>query len=351
MCSKPTRSSLRLRSKRKNANSNTKSTISSTTTTSTKRPSRRKTRTKTRKHKYISLQRDLSSNDSSTINSPESAESTHQQLLNFFKEEEKEEENNNVVAYNFFDCTQETTSLNGLIGCTTAAVVLSSEEGGDSRVCPSLTYGYSDGGGTSLRTTTSSLELERSALRGGGGGGEREVREEKWVCYEEVTSCTVPSSDEYGIKKVIKKESGEENGSGRRRLLLSLKLDYDEIMNAWSDKGPFYINHQHHHGVGDESQIVPDLLDDILGWRDSGTTNNVFLDVGNVPLLRVPEDGDSVMDGADGEVWKLAHREARVLRYKEKRQNRLFSKRIRYEVRKLNAEKRPRIKGRFVKRS
>ncbi|XP_075522275.1 zinc finger protein CONSTANS-LIKE 16-like [Primulina tabacum] len=44
-------------------------------------------------------------------------------------------------------------------------------------------------------------------------------------------------------------------------------------------------------------------------------------------------------------------REARVSRYREKRQNRLFSKKIRYEVRKLNAEKRPRMKGRFVKRA
>lgn len=37
-------------------------------------------------------------------------------------------------------------------------------------------------------------------------------------------------------------------------------------------------------------------------------------------------------------------REASVLRYKEKRQNRLFSKKIRYQVRKLNADKRPRFK-------
>ncbi|CAH2038705.1 unnamed protein product [Thlaspi arvense] len=43
-------------------------------------------------------------------------------------------------------------------------------------------------------------------------------------------------------------------------------------------------------------------------------------------------------------------REASVLRYKEKRQSRLFSKKIRYQVRKLNADKRPRFKGRFVKR-
>jgi hypothetical protein len=44
-------------------------------------------------------------------------------------------------------------------------------------------------------------------------------------------------------------------------------------------------------------------------------------------------------------------REARVSRYREKRRARLFSKKIRYEVRKLNAEKRPRMKGRFVKRA
>lgn len=44
-------------------------------------------------------------------------------------------------------------------------------------------------------------------------------------------------------------------------------------------------------------------------------------------------------------------REARVSRYREKRRTRLFSKKIRYEVRKLNAEKRPRMKGRFVKRA
>ncbi|KAJ1280890.1 hypothetical protein BS78_04G266800 [Paspalum vaginatum] len=45
-----------------------------------------------------------------------------------------------------------------------------------------------------------------------------------------------------------------------------------------------------------------------------------------------------------------AGREARVTRYREKRRTRLFAKKIRYEVRKLNAEKRPRMKGRFVKR-
>ncbi|KAI7756567.1 hypothetical protein M8C21_009877 [Ambrosia artemisiifolia] len=43
-------------------------------------------------------------------------------------------------------------------------------------------------------------------------------------------------------------------------------------------------------------------------------------------------------------------REARVLRYKEKRKNRKFEKTIRYASRKAYAETRPRIKGRFAKR-
>lgn len=38
-------------------------------------------------------------------------------------------------------------------------------------------------------------------------------------------------------------------------------------------------------------------------------------------------------------------REASVLRYKEKRRTRLFSKKIRYQVRKVNADRRPRIKA------
>ncbi|KAL0424545.1 UNVERIFIED_CONTAM: Zinc finger protein CONSTANS-LIKE 2 [Sesamum radiatum] len=44
-------------------------------------------------------------------------------------------------------------------------------------------------------------------------------------------------------------------------------------------------------------------------------------------------------------------REARVLRYREKKKNRKFEKTIRYASRKAYAETRPRIKGRFAKRS
>jgi hypothetical protein len=58
------------------------------------------------------------------------------------------------------------------------------------------------------------------------------------------------------------------------------------------------------------------------------------------PTLMVPP-------GGPGETMA---REARVMRYKEKRKNRKFEKTIRYASRKAYAESRPRVKGRFAKR-
>ncbi|XP_059637513.1 protein CHLOROPLAST IMPORT APPARATUS 2-like [Cornus florida] len=94
---------------------------------------------------------------------------------------------------------------------------------------------------------------------------------------------------------------------------LLLKLNYDDVLNAWSDReSPF-------------SDEVP----------GSGLPGN---DV-NARLAQI--DLFSESGGL---------REASVLRYKEKRRTRLFSRKIRYQVRKVNADRRPRMKGRFVRR-
>ncbi|KAL2317444.1 hypothetical protein Fmac_031320 [Flemingia macrophylla] len=96
-----------------------------------------------------------------------------------------------------------------------------------------------------------------------------------------------------------------------KMVALNLNLNYQDVLDAWSDRGSLWAD--------DCSLSYP-------------SNNGNYM--GEVPVLEEEK----------------ARREASVLRYKEKRQNRLFSKKIRYQVRKLNADKRPRIKGRFVKR-
>ncbi|KAG2310768.1 hypothetical protein Bca4012_025280 [Brassica carinata] len=131
--------------------------------------------------------------------------------------------------------------------------------------------------------------------------GEKSKKKKK-----KVAAATVPLTESKSVES--SKEETEERSSGHPML----RLDYDGVLEAWSDKTtPF----------GDE----------ILGSEVTGA------DV-NARLAQIDLFGDSGV------------REASVLRYKEKRQNRLFSKKIRYQVRKLNADQRPRVKGRFVRR-
>ncbi|XP_073118282.1 uncharacterized protein [Elaeis guineensis] len=147
--------------------------------------------------------------------------------------------------------------------------------------------------------------LARRALRG----------RERWVyCCSSAASSSSPD-------KLTSSGAGVDPSCGAPHAL-SLKLDYEEVLTAWSGRGSFYID-------GDGPQVVPDL---------HHTTSPVLVEVRSTGW-RVPESEREV-----------GNREARVMRYKEKRRSRLFSKRIRYEVRKLDAEKRPRSKGRFVKR-
>ncbi|KAM2657701.1 hypothetical protein EV1_013032 [Malus domestica] len=94
---------------------------------------------------------------------------------------------------------------------------------------------------------------------------------------------------------------------------LKLKLDYDDVLNAWSDKAsPFSEEMPGSDAAGNDVAARLAQID-------------LFSDVGGL-------------------------REASVLRYKEKRRTRLFTKKIRYQVRKVNADQRPRMKGRFVRR-
>ncbi|KAL0865348.1 hypothetical protein Bca101_044466 [Brassica carinata] len=134
--------------------------------------------------------------------------------------------------------------------------------------------------------------------------------------------------DEEDVKEEEKSLSTDHEGSSSgfwdnmstdyedRELGLKLNLNHQEVIDAWSDR---------------RQQPL---------WTD----NSMLIAPANA-LYCVQRGEVPVMDED-----RNTRREASVLRYKEKRQSRLFSKKIRYQVRKLNADKRPRFKGRFVKR-
>ncbi|KAK7343398.1 hypothetical protein VNO77_12105 [Canavalia gladiata] len=125
------------------------------------------------------------------------------------------------------------------------------------------------------------------------------------------------------------KKVDEHNDDTTHRNKISLQLDYEAVIDAWSaQKSPWTTGHR------------PDFDPHHCWPQCMGTCgtelHQPYGELGGFGCHPVMTDGG---------------REARVSRYREKRRTRLFSKKIRYEVRKLNAEKRPRMKGRFVKRA
>ncbi|XP_052179385.1 zinc finger protein CONSTANS-LIKE 16-like [Diospyros lotus] len=124
-------------------------------------------------------------------------------------------------------------------------------------------------------------------------------------------------------KAMLKSECKAEE---ERKMLL--RLNHEAVISAWASHGSPWT-------TGSRPEFNPnDCWPDFMGSCYGGSSSHLY-----------GGEGSQLMRGGD------EGREARVSRYREKRRTRLFSKKIRYEVRKLNAEKRPRMKGRFVKRS
>ncbi|XP_022753891.1 zinc finger protein CONSTANS-LIKE 7-like [Durio zibethinus] len=139
-------------------------------------------------------------------------------------------------------------------------------------------------------------------------GGEEEDEEDERDKKVYTGKFFFKEESEYG--KVVKKENLGFWEDDEKRVSLNLNLNYQDVLEAWSDRGPPWAD----------------------DYSISMASNGYYM--GEVPVMEE----------------ERTRREASVLRYKEKRQTRLFSKKIRYQVRKLNADKRPRLKGRFVKR-
>ncbi|KAG8366917.1 hypothetical protein BUALT_Bualt16G0017800 [Buddleja alternifolia] len=311
----------------------------------------RKSRSKAKKPKFLSLRLQFPANESEEIKRSSEMRSaggggggaSKSKQLELFPlhpeinqvEDRDSNDHENDVAFFFSAADGGATSLTGLLDASASAAAASNSShinnnNNNSRIndlspsSASLTYAY---GGEDREDRAA---LERNALR----NRERDSSEEKWVCYTEVVERKVKKEEEVTSSAV------DRTAQIRR---LSLKLDYQEIMNAWSNKGPLYID------SSDTSQIVPDISDDFLSHEGS---NNGMMNWGcNAGVWTVPEMAGEIENGEMSmrreEELKMEQREASVLRYKEKRQNRLFSRTIRYQVRKLNAEKRPRVKVRF----
>ncbi|KAK1423160.1 hypothetical protein QVD17_18455 [Tagetes erecta] len=128
------------------------------------------------------------------------------------------------------------------------------------------------------------------------------------------------------VKKLDEDDHHVEKYDKKKRIL---KLDFEGIIAAWNEQRSPWT-------TGDRPEFdADDCWPECMGG--CGIMNHhPYGDMGMMT------GNPAMLDGG---------REARVSRYREKRRTRLFSKKIRYEVRKLNAEKRPRMKGRFVKRA
>nr|XP_011467357.1 PREDICTED: protein CHLOROPLAST IMPORT APPARATUS 2-like isoform X1 [Fragaria vesca subsp. vesca] len=141
--------------------------------------------------------------------------------------------------------------------------------------------------------------------------GKKKKKKKKMEKLAVVESKLVEKSGSLKMSPSMKEEEEEEEPEAECGQLM-LKLNYDDVLSAWSDKA---------------SPFPEELQDGAVG-------NDVSTRLAQIDLFT---DTSGL-------------REASVLRYKEKRRTRFFSKKIMYQVRKVNVDRRPRMKGRFVRR-
>ncbi|KAK4436178.1 Two-component response regulator-like APRR5 [Sesamum alatum] len=102
--------------------------------------------------------------------------------------------------------------------------------------------------------------------------------------------------------------------------------------NDQSGNDSFYNGHvSHHHTTGSGSNVNNDSISVVKTVAECGN-----------------EEGSHVHDGAS---HRSTQREAALNKFRLKRKDRCFEKKVRYESRKKLAEQRPRVKGQFVRQA
>ncbi|GMI92906.1 chloroplast import apparatus 2 [Hibiscus trionum] len=194
-----------------------------------------------------------------------------------------------------------------------AESILEEESEGIDSIMGKLSVKQETCGNEMIRHNSTSWYMNAVGLRKGVGALRHLEQQANWWNFSTVDLQQISPKTNTGTtggraekKKKKNKAAAAAVGNPSAGLKLKLKLNYEEVVNAWSESD----------GGSPFSQEPPG--------------NDVYMDL---------------LSEAEGGV-----REASVLRYKQKRHTRLFSTKIRYQVRKLNADRRPRIKGRFVRR-
>ncbi|XP_071702049.1 uncharacterized protein [Rutidosis leptorrhynchoides] len=317
------------------------------TKSSKSKPKSLKKRTKNRKQKFLSLKHHLTAKKPKP---PMQTTNDHkEQLINLFPlHPENLMEQDKLDMSCIFSSCDDATTLTGIL-CSD-----DDDDDEDSNIPSPSSVNYAD----------EEFKLVRTAMK---RKNYKINDHEKWVCYSEVverknnvirgmSSSSSSTTSCYHHHHHHHHHHHNLDDHDNKRSKLVLKLDYEKIMNSWVNKGPPYIPNNLD---PDTPQTVPELIKDDF-FLPSSINGSAHDERGNGGSWMVPElahtentgpcEGDDGLQ-AMGSSAMTQNRLASVQRYKEKRRNRLFAKTIRYEVRKLNAEKRPRIKGRFVKRN
>ncbi|XP_065854851.1 zinc finger protein CONSTANS-LIKE 2-like [Euphorbia lathyris] len=140
----------------------------------------------------------------------------------------------------------------------------------------------------------------------------------------------------YGDESVVPVQCEEEGGKDHEYYNFQLGFDFETSKSCYSSTN---------HGVPVSSMDVGMVSDSTMELEEvSNMSQYSRPPKGTIDLFSNPSiEMSTLLSPRD--------REARVLRYREKKKTRKFEKTIRYASRKAYAETRPRIKGRFAKRS
>lgn len=181
--------------------------------------------------------------------------------------EDHKDTHDDDVSYFFSASDGGATTLTGLLGAGTASSSASDEENynnltntGIALSTPeTLTYAY--GGQDSEE---GDQQLVRTAMR---NKAREQTSEEKWVCYSEVANSSS------GVSVCDLRWKSDEEKMIQRRKRLSLKLDYEEIMNVWCD------NIHLEYSSSSQPQVVPDFHDDddLFGHPTTSNVSHVSL--------------------------------------------------------------------------